>query len=514
VTSRERLNLYGEVTYAIGGLALPEKGSTNEVPKSEAVALFVQRATAVLPNLLLCADDVQQVGHICKLVEGMPLAIELAATWVDTLSLSEIVDEIEYSLDILQTERRDAPHSHNSIRAAFLRSWNLLDDQQQITFRRLAVFRGGFSREAVRRISEVNLQTLRALVSKSLLRHDPDRGRYELHELLRYFAQEKLEVSGEAEMIYDSHATYFAQFVDEHWQQTKGFQQHEALLRIEADIENVRAAWSYRVSEGNIAELKRFFHGLWVIYDVRGWHPAGVTLFEQGVEVIRNASTVEARASLGWLLAVQGMFIIAGEKSSRIGFDLARRGVQILRDLGQLENMVVPFISLFVTARQVGETDVSVQAANDCLDFATKTGDQWGIVKAKQLLALRAIEEENYDSANTLAAEALSICEARGDRWSESAICIEVMGTTAILLQQYDTAREWLFRGLRSAEAIDFKYAMQMAYFQLGYIALLLNDYAEAAQYWHKALEVGDRMMGGFAIVGFFGTATTGDYKL
>ena len=514
VTSRERLNLYGEVTYAIGGLALPEKDKMDEVSQSEAVALFVQRATAVLPSLRLSSKELKQVGHVCALVEGMPLAIELAATWVDTLRLTEIADEIKDSLDILQTERRDAPLSQNSMRAAFMRSWNLLDETQQSAFRRLAVFRGGFNRQAADAITKINIQTLRGLVSKSLLRHDPTRGRYELHELLRHFAQEKLEASGEAKMVYDTHAAYFANFLNEHWQQTKGHHQRQALLKIEADIENVRAAWTYLIEERNVTELKKFFHGLWVIYDVRGWHLAGVRLFEQAVEVIRAASTTEAQAGLGWLLSVQGMFIVASERSSRVGYDLARKGVHILEQLRQYEDMVIPLISLFITARQVGETEMSVKAANACLNIATETGNQWGIVKAKQLLALRAIEEENYNTADDLANEALQICEAHGDRWSESVICIEVMGTVEILRQQYDIAQRWLFRGLKAAEAIDFKYAMQMAYFQLGYIAVLNNNYTNAAKHWHKALAVGERVMGGFAIVGFFGTEATGDYEL
>lgn len=514
VTSRERLNLYGEVTYAIGGLTLPEKNYSDGLARSEAVTLFVQRATAVLPGLQLSGTELQQVGQICGMVEGLPLAIELAATWVDTLQLAEIAAEIERSLDILQAERRDAPVSQNSMRAAFIRSWNLLDETQQVAFRRLAVFRGGFNRQSAAAITHINIQTLRELVSKSLLRHDPVRGRYDLHELLRHFAEEKLEASGEANRIYTTHAACFADFTHERWQQTKGHRQRQALLEIEADIENVRAAWTYLIEEGNVTELKKCFHGLWVIYDVRGWHPAGVRLFEQAVEVMRAAATAEARVGLGWLLAVQGMFIVASERSSRMGYDLAREGVHILEQHRQYEEMVIPLISLFITARLVGETVISVKAANDCLRIATEAGDQWGIVKAKQLLALRAIEEEDYAVAENLANEALQICETRGDRWSESVICIEATATIAILRQQYDTAQEWLFRGLGAAEAIDFKYAMQMAYFQLGYTALLNNDHTHAAKHWHKALEVGERVMGGMAIVGFFGTATTGDYKL
>ena len=251
-------------------------------------------------------------------------------------------------------------------------------------------------------------------------------------------------------------------------------------------------------------------HGLGVAPDLR--LEAGAAGFEMADDFPVPAR--EAQAGLGWLLAVQGMFTAASERASRKAYELAREGVDILRRLGQPENMVIPLMGLFITARQVGETDVSIQAAHDCLDIATEMNDQWGMVKAKQLLALRAIEEADYEVAERLGNEALAICQSRGDRWSECVICIEVMGTIAILRQRYTLAEQWLFHGLQAAEAIEFRYAMQMAYFQLGYVAVLQEDFASSARYWHQALDVSDHVIGGFAIVGFFGSASTGDYEL
>ena len=151
-TSRERLNLYGEVTFCLGGLALPKPETSDAVLRAEAVELFMQRAHAINPGWEITQNAIGQIVRICRLVEGMPLAIELAATWMNVLSPAEIASEIEESLDILTTELRDVPPAQRSMRAAIARSWTLLTDRQQMVFRRLSIFRGGFTREAAHRV--------------------------------------------------------------------------------------------------------------------------------------------------------------------------------------------------------------------------------------------------------------------------------------------------------------------------------------------------------------------------
>jgi tetratricopeptide (TPR) repeat protein len=460
----------------------------------------------------LNAEILSHVVRICDLVEGMPLGIELAATWADVLSPREIADEIEHSLDILEATRRHISYSENSMRAAFARSWSLLNDTQKAAFRRLSVFRGGFTRKAVEGLIGANLRTLQALVSKSLLRYNPDTGRYTIHELLRQYAQEQLVMSGEASEIYETHATYFAEFMAERWRQMKGPRQKTALLEVEADIENARAAWSYWIGKANILQLKKFFHSFWVIHDIRGWYPAGIEIFEQGVTMVRAVDTEEARSGLGWLFAAQGLYSVAGGEGARKGFELAQQGVQILDGLKRRDEMVIPLISLFVTANQVNEGHVAVQAAYDCLKIASEIGDRWGEAKAKQFLGMRAIEDGDYERADQLGQEALAIFVDSGDTWSKCILCIELLGMLAITVRQWELAAEWIKRGLRAAEAIDFKYSMQMAYWQLGYVEALQDNYLEAGKYWRMALGVGDRVIGGKSIIGFGGSSSSGEW--
>lgn len=533
VTSRERLNLYGEVIYSVSGMALTEEELSETAAQSEAVELFIDRAQSISPHLDWRPDDLRYIARICRLVEGIPLGIELAATWVDMLSPQEIGDEIEHNIDILEAERQDVPPSQRSMRAAFERSWNLLEDAQRIAFRRLSVFRGGFTRDAVQAITGVDLRTLQSLVNKSLLRRDPQTGRYDIHELLRYYAKEQLESSGEAAIVEESHATYFADFMAEHWPCMKDHRQKTAIQELEADIENSRAAWHYWIKAGHVSQLIKFLHSFWIVYDIRGWYPAGIDLFEHAVQVMRTIGTEEAEVCLGWLLAAQGLYSVPvtdyddklkhsgvsaliellwathglyaiSEAGPQHGFTLAQNGVEILRRTGHYdEMMIIPLISLFVTASQVVEEEATaLEAAQDLLEIAIKVNDSCAIAKAKQFLAVRAIDDGEYEKAERLAHEALAAFETKGNHWSSSVVCIEVLGLLAITLRQFETAKEWINRGLKAAEEIDFKYSIQTAYWQLGFVAALEEKYSEAGIYWRKALDVSEHMLGGRSFIG------------
>jgi predicted ATPase/DNA-binding CsgD family transcriptional regulator len=512
VTSRERLNLYGETCYVLEGMSLPETSDYPEIRKAESTQLFLQRAQAVRPNLDFSKKDLVHIARICRLVGGLPLAIELAATWVDILSMEEIAEEIKRNLDILSTEKGGIPPNQRSMRAAFRRSWTLLEENQKQAFRRLAIFQGGFTREGASIVAGVDLRTLQALVAKSLLRAQPNLGRYEMHDLLRQFALEKLISSGEVDDLSLAHAAYFADFMAERWPQMKGPGQQRALNEIERDLENAREAWDTCIARRDWKTLRGFLHSFWVIHDIRGWYPAGLRLFERATEVLREDPSVDAKAALGWLLSAQGLFCIADGYSSRKGYQLAREGVALLNQLESDQEMVIPLISLFITATRVNENNVAADAAQNCLLAARRLKDAWGVAKAEQLLAILAIEGGDYERARSLAEDALHIFEQRRDRWSESILCIEVMGLQEISLGNYEGAKSWIERGLTAAQEIGFRYSVQLAYWQLGYIEALQERYSEAGNYWQKAMRVGERVIGSKHMIGFGGVIRSGEW--
>jgi len=199
VTSREPLQLQSEWVFEVRGLPIPGINESDTFESSSAVKLFVQRAQQTRSGFALRPEDRSAVREICQLVDGMPLAIELAATWTRTLTCAEIGREIQSNVNFLTTSSRDTTERHRSLRATFDHSWKLLSSQEQAVLQRLSIFKGGFTREAAEYVAGANLSLLSALVSKSLL-HRTEQGQYDLHELVRQYSLEYLK-KNEAEYV-------------------------------------------------------------------------------------------------------------------------------------------------------------------------------------------------------------------------------------------------------------------------------------------------------------------------
>ena len=197
VTSREKLNLNAETVFILSGMSFPNWETPADALEYGAVKLFLQSAHRVRRDFQLDADALTYVARICRMVQGTPLGILLAASWLEVLTPREIAEEISRSLDFLETEMHDLPERQRSLRAVFEYSWDLLTEQERMLFARFSLFHGGFTRDAALQITGTNLRALTVLVNKSLLRRDNASGRYEVHELLRQYAEEKLEQSAD-----------------------------------------------------------------------------------------------------------------------------------------------------------------------------------------------------------------------------------------------------------------------------------------------------------------------------
>jgi len=284
VTSRERLHLSAEEIFRLGGMDIPQWEPLEEAVTYDAVKLFLQSARRVLPGFELKADDLSPVLHICRRVLGMPLGIVLAAAWVEVLSPQEIADEIDQNLDFLESDIRDMPERHRSIRAVFESTWVRLSETERDVFMKLAIFRGGVKRSVAQYVTRASLATLTALVNKSLLRRDPDSGRYEVHELLRQYAEEKLEATGQADIARDIHSHYYMSLLCQREADLKGHRQIEAIREIQAEFENMRAAWTWTVRKNDQTMVSLALNSLFLFCSTAGF-------FEPGEELLRQALT-------------------------------------------------------------------------------------------------------------------------------------------------------------------------------------------------------------------------------
>jgi predicted ATPase len=266
-TSRERLNLIEEWVYEVGGLSFPTSESGTDIETYGAVQLFVQNARRVHNSFVLTHARKTAVSRICRLVGGMPLGIELSSAWVRVLPCEVIADEIQRSLDILETPARNILPRHRNMRAAFEPTWDRLSEEEQCVFKKLSVFRGGFTREAAEFVTGASLRILSTLVDKSLLRIS-ENGRYHIHELLRQYGEEQLDASPQLrEYILDLHCDYYMAFLGQRELEIVFLgQQPEAIEKITLELDNVRIAWRRAVEQGCIEEIAQAAEGLWGFY--------------------------------------------------------------------------------------------------------------------------------------------------------------------------------------------------------------------------------------------------------
>jgi predicted ATPase/DNA-binding CsgD family transcriptional regulator len=253
VISRERLNLSCETLFTLGGMACPESPRAENGLEYGAVQLFIECGRRLAPSKT--SEDATSIIEICQLTQGMPLAIELAGTWLIALSPAEIAAEIAQGLDFLQTTMRDIPPRQRSVRVVCESAWQRLNREEQNVFRRLSMFRGGCTREAAQAVCAAQTDSLLSLANKALISRNPNRHRYDVHELLRQFAEEQLRRAGEFEATRRRHADFFLAFLSARLPALQNGYQPAVLDEIEADFDNIREALHYALAHDLTADF-------------------------------------------------------------------------------------------------------------------------------------------------------------------------------------------------------------------------------------------------------------------
>jgi predicted ATPase/DNA-binding CsgD family transcriptional regulator len=300
VTSRERLNLREEWVFDVKGMSYPSSVYSESIEDYEAVQLFLHHVRRVQPDFSL-AEEREGVIRICTLAEGMPLALEMAASWAKALSCQQIADEMQHSLNILTAQTRNTPERHRSMRAVFNHSWHLLSAEEEAVFASLSAFRGGFELDAAEKVAHATLATLVSLVDKSFLRKR-SATRYDIHELLRQYGEEQLEASGMAEAVHTAHSRYYLQFAADRGAEVKTPDQFEALNRMDRDFDNIRTAWNWAVQQRDTAALDRAIQGLYQFGFLRSHYHETMPLFIDALEELGNWDDTPP-ALIGRLLA-------------------------------------------------------------------------------------------------------------------------------------------------------------------------------------------------------------------
>lgn len=491
-TSRERLNLREEHTFIVEGLAVPEDETGEALVASGAVRLFVASARRVDAHFAPMAAERPHITRICQLVEGMPLGIELAAAWVSVLPCAEIAQEIAQNLDFLAMAPRDAPERHQTMRAAFDYSWRLLSEHQRQVFRGLTVFHGGFQRAAAEAVAGASLLTISELMDKSLLRRTPA-GRFEVHELLRQYGAAQLDADvGAARQARARHCAYYLDYLAQREEQLRGHEQQATLDAIDAELENLRAAWHWATEQADAALIARATEALWLYYTERGRAWEGEAAFAAAVAALEVPSGAARRGdaprelALGMALARHASYQFRLGAYARARVDLERsvalfRRLDVPRELGFALNF------LAATVHLTGDPHEERRLLEESVALLRRAGDRWCAAYSLNDLALLTHLLGDLGGAQQLARESLTIFEEFGDRRGIG-FAFNTFGEIAAHRGDYCEAARFHRESLALRLTIGDYWGIAYSLHQLGIVALQMGSRDAARGHFLEAL--------------------------
>jgi len=332
VTSRQVLNLDWEWQFVLTGMEVPASAVVEQAAAYSGVRLFVARARQVVPGFSF-ADDPQGVIRICERVEGMPLGIELAAAWLRVLPL----DTIAESLFELESFQESVEERHRSLRTLFENTWQRLSEGDQRALMCLSVFQGGFRVEAAHAVAQLMLPQLAALVHKSLVEANYHTGRYDMHQLLVQFMRSKLsQQPAEEQQALERHAAFYATFLQARRDLLKGDSLARTQAEIQAEIDNIRAAWQWSVAHCRLDLIAQTCDGLGDFYNLKSLHHETLAAFQSALAVVGECPELPERdrLELALLMHLQaGLVVVHGWTDHRI-LAVCRRVDEVADRLG------------------------------------------------------------------------------------------------------------------------------------------------------------------------------------
>ncbi len=443
VTSREMLNLQEEWLYPLNGMHTPLSSYSSRLEDYDAIQLFLYHARRMQPSFSL-EVNLNAVIQICRIAEGLPLAIELAASWLKGLSAEQIALQMQRNLDFLTTTVRNVEERHRSMRATFDQSWNLLLEAERLAFAKLSVFRGGFDHEAAERVARADLPMLIALVEKSLIQTTTS-VHFDIHELLRQYGAQQLEASGEKQATLAQHSQYFAQRMQHYDTMLKQPEQLTAVQEIEDNFDNIRQAWDWSVQNRHVENIHAMLDSLYLFGYLRSRYREIVALFEQGFEVAADGTSLYGRL-------------------------LARRW-GYLHWVYQ-DNYEQPFASI----EQASEI---AQVTNNPLELGI-----CHLVKAFALIVMH-----RYDEALPPLEASLELFESVNDPYYAS-WALHRLGYVYYNLNQPDKANKYTEESLALARITHNRATLVTCLLNLGSYCLKNSQYAKGRTYIEESLEV------------------------
>jgi len=523
ITSREMLNLYGEHRFEVPLLPLPDREHLlplEQLLECPAVRLFVERARAVCQEFALTESNAAAVAEICHRLDGLPLAIELAAAQVYQFMPGQICAQLEHPLVFLQSGPRDKPARHQALRNTIAWSYNLLEERERTLFRRLAVFHcwDVVAAETVCQVTETRT-LLDALARKSLAQVVEPNGaygpRFQMLQTVREYAREQLDTSGETEAVRRRHAAYYLALAEQAEPYVGAGRQSYWVVRIEKEHDNLRAALAWMLERGEPEMALRMVGSLWRFWQVLGYLTEGRRWIEQALEHgrhVRTRARIRALLGAGWLAVSQGYVtdihpaFIEGLTLARalgerrllssllqgIGYGIADRdpeqgrklfeeGLDIAREHGDDEETAWALDNLGQLERERGNYELAQRLLEQSLTLFRKLEHRWGTSYVLDHLGRVVLDQGDTEKACSMLEEALTYMENFGARW-HIPWTLEALAHALIHQGHLARARSLLERSLRLHLEAENRVGVALVLSGFAALAAATGDYVSSAQ--------------------------------
>lgn len=490
------------MVYEIGGLPLPADAHADALRPNSALALFHQSARRVDGRFTLTEAEKADVARICRLVGGMPLAIELAASWVRLLSCAEIAGEIERGLSFLAVSLRNIPERHRSIQTVFEHSWNLLAPREQETLAQLSVFRGGFTREAAAQVTGATLPLLSAPVDKSLVRR-VETNRFDLHELIRQYAYEQLAQSCDFAAAHNRHFDFYLALAEEAKAKLRGSELILWLNLLERDYDNLRSAleWSLQGAPEAAKTAFEAYRGqkalrltaaLYTFWKIRVYWGNGRKWLQRALDLTATAPPTADRVNAlkaAALLAVEQMDLLAANQ-------LAISALALAQELGDPLNIGLTLATCGIVLWKQKEYAAARSHCEEALVHFRPLHQKISIADTLQVLSRIAINQDDLQTGQAYLEECLALFAELDDKMGFNAASSD-LGLVAYLRGDFAAAKQYHHNSLRLFREARSLAGIEMTLNRLGDIARCEGDYAEAGrcyrECWALFRDTGDK---------------------
>jgi predicted ATPase/DNA-binding XRE family transcriptional regulator/Tfp pilus assembly protein PilF len=513
-TSREGLGILGEAVYPVSSLELPNvQQLVDEIRDYESIRLFEERAQLAQRNFSLTIENASSVAKICTQLDGIPLAIELAAARMSTFSTEEIAERLRKNFNLLSTGNRTALPRHQTLHAAIDWSYDLLSSNEKILFQRLSIFVKSWTLEAAASIcsddninSELTLNMISKLISKSLLimEETPVGTRYRMLETIRQYAYEKLCAMNDANITRQRHLMYFVSLAERAEPTLRSFDMETWLDMLETELDNIRSALAYGLKNDAESEL-RLASSLWWFWHIRGHKSEGCEWLEQGLAIEEQERGENpffpARALIrGKALYVAGFLRIMLYEIDK-GTSLSEESLLLFRQYGMEGKRGAAYALWNLAAVADRQLDFRHKKTRleESLALFQELNDKFGVAQCMDGLAFCALDENNYEEARILLEENLALRQEMGDK-DGSADALHHLGVLSFQESNYKQAGAYYRASLALFRGIKNRWGISHVLSSLGRTAQAEGNYEEATTILEEALSLEEEVSDRFGI--------------